>query len=45
VVAAECDWIVRLPMRGHLNSLNASVAAAICIYEVFARRSIARGDS
>jgi 23S rRNA (guanosine2251-2'-O)-methyltransferase len=45
VVAAECDWIVRLPMRGHLNSLNASVAAAICIYEVFARRSTARDGS
>lgn len=29
----ECDYLVRLPMRGQVGSLNASVAAAILIYE------------
>lgn len=30
---ANCDGIVSLPMFGQINSLNASVAAAIVIYE------------
>ena len=34
LVKKNCDEIVSLPMRGHINSLNASVAAAILIYEV-----------
>jgi 23S rRNA (guanosine2251-2'-O)-methyltransferase len=29
----ECDYLIRLPMRGRVGSLNASVAAAILIYE------------
>ncbi len=36
-----CDGIVALPMRGKVNSLNASVAAGIVIYEKL-RRSIAK---
>ena len=35
-----CDRLVRLPMRGRVESLNVSVAAGICLYEI--RR--ARGD-
>ena len=34
LVRKNCDEIVSLPMRGHVNSLNASVAAAILIYEM-----------
>ena len=34
----ECDLLVRLPMRGSVGSLNASVAAAVAIYEVRRRR-------
>ena len=30
----KCDFIVSLPMKGHINSLNASVAAGILMYEV-----------
>lgn len=33
VVKGECDFLVRIPMRGRVESLNASVAAAILIYE------------
>ncbi len=34
----ECDALVRLPMRGRVASLNASVAAAVAMYEVVRRR-------
>lgn len=33
LVRRECDYLVKLPMRGKVASLNASVAAAILIYE------------
>lgn len=33
LVKRECDYLIRLPMRGRVASLNASVAAAILIYE------------
>jgi 23S rRNA (guanosine2251-2'-O)-methyltransferase len=41
LTAEECDALVRLPMRGNVGSLNASVAAAIAIYEVRRRRDAA----
>jgi len=34
VVRKNCDVIVSLPMKGHVNSLNVSVATAIFIYEM-----------
>ncbi len=33
-VLEECDYLARIPMYGKINSLNASVAAGIMIYEV-----------
>lgn len=33
-----CDQLVRLPMRGRVGSLNASVAAAVAMYTVHAAR-------
>lgn len=38
LVKRECDYLVRLPMRGKIASLNASVAAAILIYEALRQR-------
>ena len=38
LVRDNCDYIVKIPMTGHVNSLNASVSAAIALYEVFRRR-------
>ncbi len=38
LVLEECDYVVKLPMKGHINSLNASVAAGILIYNVLSRR-------
>lgn len=34
LVKESCDFIAKIPMHGKINSLNASVAAAILIYEV-----------
>ena len=34
----NCDVLVRIPMRGRLNSLNASAAAAILLYEAVRQR-------
>lgn len=34
IVRKSCDFIATIPMKGKINSLNASVAAAIMIYEV-----------
>ncbi len=34
---AECDLLVKLPMRGKADSLNAAVATAVMAYEVLAR--------
>ena len=33
-VMEECDYLAKIPMYGKVNSLNASVAAGIMIYEV-----------
>ncbi|MBR4672334.1 MAG: 23S rRNA (guanosine(2251)-2'-O)-methyltransferase RlmB [Bacilli bacterium] len=33
-VMEECDYLAKIPMYGKINSLNASVAAGIMIYEV-----------
>ena len=35
----KCDYAVSLPMKGHLDSLNASVAAGIMMYAVLRTRS------
>ncbi len=38
LIAKKCDQIVSLPMNGKINSLNASVAAGILMYEVIRKR-------
>lgn len=38
LVKKKCDFIVSLPMSGRINSLNASVAAGILMYEVRRQR-------
>ncbi|MBR1805950.1 MAG: 23S rRNA (guanosine(2251)-2'-O)-methyltransferase RlmB [Selenomonadaceae bacterium] len=34
----NCDLLVKIPMVGKINSLNASAAAAVLMYEIFRRR-------
>ena len=38
LTAKKCDKIISLPMKGSLNSLNASVAAGILMFEVMRKR-------
>ena len=38
LVAKNCDFLVKIPMYGETNSLNASVAAGIMIYEIIRNR-------
>jgi len=34
----HCDQLVRIPMQGAVESLNVSVAAAVCLYEALRQR-------
>ncbi len=38
LIREKCDVIVSLPMKGKINSLNASVAAGILMYEISSKR-------
>ncbi len=38
LVGENCDFLVSIPMRGRLSSLNASAAAAVMMYEVLRQR-------
>jgi 23S rRNA (guanosine2251-2'-O)-methyltransferase len=40
LVGEKCDFLAKLPMFGQINSLNASVAAALFMYEVVRQRNI-----
>ncbi|QVK21493.1 23S rRNA (guanosine(2251)-2'-O)-methyltransferase RlmB [Mycoplasmatota bacterium] len=39
LVKEQCDYLVNIPMNGHVNSLNASVSAALLMYQVFNDRN------
>jgi 23S rRNA (guanosine2251-2'-O)-methyltransferase len=39
LVRERCDWLVSIPMRGHVESLNVSVAAGIVLFEAVRQRS------
>jgi 23S rRNA (guanosine2251-2'-O)-methyltransferase len=39
LVRRECDYLVRVPMRGVTESLNASVAAGVLLYESLRQRT------
>jgi 23S rRNA (guanosine2251-2'-O)-methyltransferase len=42
LVKETCDILVRIPMAGGVNSLNASAAGAILLYEVVRQRQLER---
>jgi 23S rRNA (guanosine2251-2'-O)-methyltransferase len=42
LVRERCDFLVRLPLLGRIESLNASAAAAITLYEVVRQRSVTK---
>lgn len=39
LVKENCDFILKIPMTGKINSLNASVSTAMCIYEVMKQKN------
>jgi 23S rRNA (guanosine2251-2'-O)-methyltransferase len=38
LVKRKCDFLARIPMKGKIASLNASVAAAVVLYEAMRQR-------
>ncbi len=40
LIQKKCDFMIKLPMMGKINSLNASVAAGIFMYEALRQRRI-----
>ncbi len=40
LVRERCDWLMRMPMRGNIDSLNAAVAGSIALYEVLRQRKV-----
>ena len=40
LVRESCDLLVRLTMRGHVESLNAAVAGSIVLYDILRRRDL-----
>ncbi|MGE3958042.1 MAG: 23S rRNA (guanosine(2251)-2'-O)-methyltransferase RlmB [Vicinamibacterales bacterium] len=38
LVRERCDWLVSIPMRGHVQSLNVSVAAGVALFEAVRQR-------
>ncbi len=38
LIREHCDLLVKLPMHGHINSLNAAVAGSIALYEALRQR-------
>ncbi len=42
LVRERCDWVVSIPMRGHVESLNVSVATGIVLFEGVRQRARGR---
>ena len=40
LVKETCDFLVKIPMKGKITSLNASVSAGIVIYEALKQRNL-----
>ena len=40
LVRERCDWLVSIPMRGHVQSLNVSVAAGVALFEAVRQRRV-----
>jgi 23S rRNA (guanosine2251-2'-O)-methyltransferase len=39
LVREHCDFLLRLPMQGRVESLNASIAGSIVLYEAWRQRN------
>jgi len=38
LVRQQCDYLISIPLQGRIDSLNASAAAAVVLYEAFRQR-------
>lgn len=39
LVKEKCDFVVKIPMSGHIDSLNVSVATGVLLYEAYRQRN------
>ena len=37
LIREKCDFLITIPMQNNIASLNAAVATAVCLYEIFAK--------
>ena len=44
LVRERCDWLVSIPMKGHVQSLNVSVATGVVLFEAVRQRLSRRGS-
>ncbi|MFP4368834.1 MAG: 23S rRNA (guanosine(2251)-2'-O)-methyltransferase RlmB [Candidatus Kapaibacterium sp.] len=44
ITKKSCDYLCKIPMKGRLNSLNASVTAGIMLFEILRQRSASEGS-
>ena len=44
LVKKNCDMLIGIPQKGEVDSLNASVAGGIVLYEVFRQRRAIRSS-
>ena len=42
LIREKCDYIASIPMKGEIDSLNASVAAGVLAYEIVRQRLSAK---
>lgn len=40
LVREKCDFVVKIPMKGHIDSLNVSVATGVLLYEINRQRNV-----
>ena len=40
LITSKCDFLMNIPMKGEITSLNASVAGAVVMYEVLKQREV-----
>jgi 23S rRNA (guanosine2251-2'-O)-methyltransferase len=40
LVRERCDWLVSIPMHGHVDSLNVSAATAVAVFEATRQRRV-----